>query len=100
VQTLNGCAYPAITPVTVIVNPVPPVNIIGTTVLCEGQTLVLQTTTVGGATYSWSGPFASGSGNPFIKNNMQLQDSGYYTVVVTNTYGCTSKDSIHVTVNP
>jgi len=100
VQTLNGCPYPAITPVTVTVNPVPPANISGTTVLCEGQTLVLQTVSVGGATYSWTGPFASGNTNPFIKTNIQLSDSGTYTVVVTNTYGCTASATINVVVNP
>ena len=100
VTTANGCAYPAITPVVVTVNPVPPASITGDTTVCEGETLTLNTTPVGGATYSWTGPGASGNTNPFVKPNMQLTNSGYYVVTVTNTYGCTAVDSVDVTVFP
>ncbi len=100
VTTLNGCAYPAISPVTVTVNPNPVVNISGDTVLCEGETLKLVTAPIGGATYSWIGPNANGNTNPFVKANIQLSDSGYYSVTVTNPYGCSATDSIFVVVNP
>ena len=100
VTTANGCAYPAIAPVVVTVNPVPPANITGDTTLCHGETLTLNSTPVGGATYSWTGPGASGNTNPFVKTNMQPFNSGYYVVTVTNTFGCSATDSVDVTVYP
>ncbi|MEP7264016.1 MAG: PKD domain-containing protein, partial [Bacteroidota bacterium] len=100
VYTINGCAYPAIAPVTVTVNPIPAANITGDTVLCEGEILGLTSTSVGGATYLWSGPYGTGNTNPYVAPNMQLYHAGVYSVVVTNTYGCTNSDSITVIVNP
>lgn len=100
VQTINGCPFPAIAPVTVTVNPKPVANITGDTVLCEGEQLTLNTTPVGGGTYLWNGPAATGNTNPFVKTNMQLTDAGLYSVVVTNSYGCTQTDTITVVVNP
>lgn len=100
VQTATGCPFPAIAPVTVTVNPKPVANITGDTVMCEGDQLVLQTPPVGGGTYLWNGPVATGTNNPFIVPNMQLTDAGLYTVVVTNSFGCTRSDSITVIVNP
>lgn len=100
VQTASGCPFPAITPVVITVNPKPVANITGDTVLCEGEQLQLQTTPVGGATYAWTGPAATGITNPFLVPNMQLTDAGIYTVVVTNTFGCTKTDTITVVVNP
>ncbi len=100
VQTISGCAYPAITPVTITVNPSPPALIAGDTVLCVGDVMKLKTIPVGGASYVWTGPFAAGNSNPFIKANMQLSDSGYYTVAVTNAFGCTTIDSVYVIVHP
>src|SRR5205085_8341126 len=47
VQTASGCYFPAIAPKTITVNPLPPVKISGDTVLCEGETLLLSTITVG-----------------------------------------------------
>ena len=100
VKTASGCPYPAIATVNITVNPTPTAQISGDTVLCEGDTLILKTISVGGATYAWTGPFASGNTNPFIKTNIQLSDSGYYKVVVTNTFGCTASDSVYVVVHP
>ena len=72
VTTLNGCAYPAISPVTVTVNPNPVVNISGDTVFVWRWNLKLVTAPIGGATYSWIGPNANGNTNPFVKTNIQL----------------------------
>jgi PKD repeat protein len=101
VQTPNGCAYPAIAPVTVTVNPTPPANITGDTVLCEGETLALVSTIVGGVSYAWTGPSLTGNTNPFIAPNIQLTNAGLYVVVVTDlNTGCTNTDTITVIVNP
>ena len=100
VQTINGCAYPAISPVVITVNPKPPVSISGKTVLCEGETLNLSTIPVGGGTYQWNGPI-SGTTNPLVSPNIQLNEAGLYSVVVTNTLtSCTNTASVNVTVNP
>ncbi|MFM9052094.1 MAG: hypothetical protein ACKOKF_07230, partial [Bacteroidota bacterium] len=99
-QTANGCAYPAIAPLTITVNPVPPANITGDTVVCRGETLTLTSTPDGGSTYLWSGPAATGNTNPFVKTNMQLTDAGSYSVIVTNTFGCSSRDTVTVLVKP
>ena len=48
----------------------------------------------------WNGPAVTGNTNPFIVPNMQLTDAGLYSVVVTNSYGCTKTDTITVIVNP
>ncbi|TAH42205.1 MAG: PKD domain-containing protein, partial [Bacteroidetes bacterium] len=100
VQTASGCAYPAIPPVTVVVNPIPPAAITGDTVVCEGETLTLKSTPDGGSTYAWTGSQVTGNTNPFIQPGMTLADAGPYIVVVTNTFGCTSTDTVTVIVNP
>ncbi|MEO8148430.1 MAG: PKD domain-containing protein [Bacteroidia bacterium] len=101
VQTASGCYFPAIAPKTITVNPLPPVKISGDTVLCEGETLLLTTITVGGATYLWSGPAGGGASNPLQINNMLVAGSGVYTVTVTYTAtGCSSTATINVIVHP
>ena len=77
---------PAIT-VTATPNPV-----------CTGGSFELSTTE--GASYQWSGPggFSSTLQNPVI-NNAQTAQSGYYKVAVTSSEGCSSVDSVLVTVN-
>ena len=67
--------------------------------LCSGDTLFLSALSVGGATYSWSGPngFISTTQNPFIANTTTLAN-GTYTVIANN--GCASTPAvITVTVN-
>ena len=101
VQTANGCPYPAIPPVVITVNPLPAANITGDTVLCEGETLILTSTNLGGVSYSWTGPGGTQTSNPYIKPNMQLSDAGVYIVTVTdNTTLCSNSDTINVIVNP
>lgn len=58
--------------------------------ICEGDTLFLTATSVGGATYSWTGPngFSSSLQNPVIPNATQAA-TGTYDLVVTVT-GCSA----------
>lgn len=68
--------------------------------ICEGSTLNLTATTVGGATYSWTGPngFTSTAQNPTIPSATPAA-SGTYTVVAT-IGGCSSDPATtSVTVN-
>ncbi len=66
-----------------------------------GEILPLRTTTVGGATYSWTGPnsFTSSSQSPNI-NSLTSSNSGLYSVTATQT-GCLSNAAkIRIRVNP
>jgi hypothetical protein len=57
----------------------------------ENNTLTLQTPTVSGATYSWTGPnsFASSTQNPTVTTNASSIHQGTYSVTTT-VNGCTS----------
>lgn len=69
--------------------------------VCETGTINLNTATVTGATYSWSGPngFTSALKNPTISNVTAVND-GFYSVNIT-VNGCTSLDgSVNVSVKP
>ena len=65
---------------------------------CSGSNLNLYAS--GGETYSWTGPnnFSSQSANPVIYNATSTQN-GSYSVVVTNSSGCSVTSTVSVTVN-
>jgi gliding motility-associated-like protein len=88
--------------ITVVVNPIPVADPSTTTpVLCAGETVVLNATSVTGGTYSWSGPnsFVSTTQDPQI-TNATTAASGTYTLTVTAN-GCTSAPAtVDVLVNP
>ena len=68
--------------------------------ICAGNTLNLTTTTVSGATYSWTGPngFTSTLQNPTI-TNATAAATGTYTVTATTASGCTATSNVNATVN-
>ncbi len=90
-------------PMTVVVSlddaPEPPI-ITTTNQACEGDDIVLNTTSIPGASYSWSGPlaFTSDMQNPIITNAVLL-NSGTYTVTVTDDNGCVTEASTTIVVN-
>src|SRR6185369_4158249 len=88
--TVSGCTSAAGT-TDVVVNAVPatPTATNGGP-YCEGATFQLFTSTVPGATYSWTGPnaFTSSAQNP-TRAGATPADSGTYSVTVT-VDGCTS----------
>ena len=76
----------------------PTANLAATTgVICEGNELAFTTTAVGAATYEWTGPngFTSNTADPVIANT-SINNNGTYTLVVTNTNGCSSSETILV----
>src|SRR6185436_16245445 len=99
--TVNGCTSAAgSTTVGIFATPATPTASNGGP-YCGGQTIQLNTPTVAGATYAWTGPngFTSALQNP-TRANAQLVDAGSYSVTVT-TNGCTSPaGSTAVIVNP
>jgi len=88
--TVSGCTSAAGS-TTVVVNPIPatPAASNGGP-YCEGATIALSTPTVGGATYSWTGPngFTSALQNP-TRSNAIAAYAGTYSVTITVS-GCTS----------
>ena len=67
--------------------------------VCENNTLNL--TCSDGSTWAWTGPngFTSPNQNPTI-NNVTALASGTYTVVITDSNGCTETKSINVIISP
>jgi PKD repeat protein len=61
------------------------------TAICEGQTLTLDAANAG-SDYLWS--------DASTNQTLDVTDSGDYSVIVTNTLGCSGTDTVHVTVDP
>jgi Secretion system C-terminal sorting domain/SprB repeat len=99
--TTGGCTSVAGT-TAVVVNPLPATPTASNTgPYCAGSTITLNTPTVTGAAYSWSGPgtFTSATQNP-TRPTATTAMAGTYSVTVT-TGGCTSlAGTTAVVVNP
>ena len=90
IATVAGCSSTSTT-ISVIVNPAPISPTIGSnSPVCVGSTILLTSTPVVGATYSWTGPngFISAVQNPSILNST-IAASGIYSLTVT-VNGCSS----------
>jgi gliding motility-associated-like protein len=87
--------------IKVTVNPVLTAPLIrSNSPVCINSTIQLNTTTINGAIYSWTGPngFTSKLQNPTVKN-VTMADSGIYQLTIT-VNGCTSPTaSIDVKIN-
>ena len=98
--TVSGCTSVFGT-TTVVVNPIPSTPAPGSnSPICVGGTIMLTTTAVAGATYSWTGPnsFSSSLQNPTIPGATVAAD-GTYTLTITVS-GCTSAaGTVVVTIN-
>ncbi len=91
--------------VQVTVNPAAVANAGGDQSLCNGPTINLGTGTTSGYTYSWSpatGLSSSTISNPVLtyNNTSNDPDTMYYSVFVTNAFGCTALDSVRIIVRP
>lgn len=98
VSSSAGCTSTASVTVSVSPAPVPTISI-SPNPACTGNTVQLFAT--GGSGYQWSGPngFTSNLQSPQLLNIKQNQ-SGTYTVTVTNENGCTALVSAQLKVNP
>ena len=99
--TVNGCTGNA-SNITVTVNPIPsPPVLSANSPICTGNTILLNASSIAGATYGWTGPtgFASSSQNPSIPN-AAATNAGIYNAWVT-VNGCISANaSTVVNINP
>ncbi len=87
----NGCAANLTTSITVRNSPT--VSISGTTLICPGQTISLNTNTTGGTspyTYQWN----TNSNNQNI--SVSPTSVTTYTVTVTDNLGCSNSSSISI----
>ena len=96
----NGCVSVASTTVTEIPDPIVIASHNGS--ICEGNTIDLNATPIGGASpysFSWSGPnsFTSADQNPDLLST-SVAMSGVYTVTVTDSNGCTDEASTTVNI--
>ncbi len=94
----NGC-FNVSNIINIIVNDVPVVTASTDKMMyCEGD--VINFSSGGGISYSWSGPnnFFINQQN-FTRPNANISMSGFYSVIVTNQNGCMASGSINVEVN-
>jgi PKD repeat protein len=95
----NNCNTTSVASV-VTVNPVPTATIsAASTQICQGGTLVLNANTGTGLTYQWQkegAPIANATNSNYTATSV-----GGYTVIVTNTSGCSQTSAVTtITVNP
>ena len=92
-NTYNGSCHTNSSPLTVTVNPTPTANIgyTGTGYFCQGSSVVLPANTGVGLSYQWytnSSPVNGATSSTYTTSS-----SGTYSVVVSNTYGCSATSS-------
>ena len=82
----------------ITVDPSPNAQVNTNITTCEGS--LINLTSSGATTYSWTGPngFTSSLQNPTIPNS-STANSGTYSVVVANSLGCKDTASTQITIN-
>ena len=99
--TLDGCpSLPASVTVEIFQTPAQPTATTPNAVICEGEILQLNTSTVNDVSYVWTGPagFNAASEDPLVSNAATPQMSGTYSLVLNNN-GCLSPaGTVEVTV--
>jgi hypothetical protein len=98
---VNGCRSSKAS-LEVKVNPIPSTpQVYNNGPLCQGETIILTTSVLEGATYSWTGPdnFSSSSLSPSIANATPAA-SGTYALVVTLNNCVSAPGSTNVLVRP
>lgn len=97
----TGCFISLTNSETIVVNPIPVASVSTTTpVICAGSAIVLEANSATG-NYNWTGPnaFSSMVEDPTLANGA-VNQSGTYTLTITEN-GCTSPPaSVNVLVNP
>ncbi|MCB9335574.1 MAG: gliding motility-associated C-terminal domain-containing protein [Flavobacteriales bacterium] len=97
----NGCESPSkiITVNVVPANGSP--NIYGDTTICEGQSLLLSTDIINGATYQWSNSSGIlGTSSNFYNPSVNFNDSGYYYLSITGSSCINSQGNVFISISP
>ena len=94
VTTTNSYGCTATTSATVLVNPIPSVNILAMNTICKDEEVTLTAVAPTAATFQWN----SGQNTAIITVSPNV--SSIYTVLVTDENGCTNTGSTQITVNP
>ena len=89
--TANGCT--AADSVEILVHPLPEIVISGDTVITEGETATVYANAEQSVSYHWN----TGSNYNYI--TVTPATTTYYTVEVSNVYGCSSQKSFRIVVN-
>ena len=103
VNALGGCED--IKPVTIVIQPLPVSNAGPDQVICTGDAVTLGSAATQNHTYSWTPQTGLNSGtiaNPTVTLTNLGKTPVLSTFIVTTTNsqtGCTSSDTVHVTVN-
>ena len=87
VAVTNSAACTAFDTIHIGLSPVPSVSLGPDIVICHGDSASIGTT-IPGDTYLWS----TAATTPAI----WVTDTGNYSVIITNSYGCSGTDTIHV----
>ena len=98
--SLNGCVSKPVSTVATVTPSLGATSATYNTPVCTNTTLTFSSTTIPGASYTWSGPnnFFSNIQNPSIPNIQAAQAGTYY---ITATMGnCSSSTSVNVEINP
>jgi len=95
----SGCTR--LDTVVINVSPSPVANAGVDTGVCQGTPITIGSAPIVGNTYSWS-PAVNLSSSTIANPQLNTPNVGnfQYIVTVTNTAGCTSKDTVMVTVSP
>lgn len=82
--------------VTVITD-VPVIASASDTLVCPDETIVLSAN--GGTSYVWTGPLNFTANTQTISlESLEIEQTGWYHVTITDTNGCLGYDSTHITV--
>jgi gliding motility-associated-like protein len=94
--TFGGCTSTSLDTITITIHPTPVAvaSANWSSSNCSAGTNTLSGN--GGVSYNWSGPggFSSNAQNPVVTS------SGIYTLVATNSYGCSNSDTTSITIIP
>ena len=103
VKTINstGCQSGSSESTAITVNELPEVLANNNSPVCVGSSLNLTGGPAGMTTYSWTGPnvFISSLQNPSVTSSATSATGGVYSLIVTNSSGCTNTATTTVVVN-
>ena len=96
VTITNACGSSTSDTVSVTINSLPVINLPSDTSACGGSLTLVAGTFPLGTTFVWTGPGIVGNAN---QDTVVVDETGAYSVTVTNSFGCSSTDQINVNLD-